>query len=61
VIDPAVKEAEYDLFMLLAEALGPDVGTPENQAMFKKYQEAFVPSGTSRLNLTPVASFSGGH
>jgi hypothetical protein len=60
VIDPAVPAAEYDLFMLLAEGLGAQVGTPENQAMFKKYQDVFVPNGTSRLNLSPIASFNGG-
>jgi|SoiMethySBSTD1v2_1073268.scaffolds.fasta_scaffold535986_2 hypothetical protein len=61
LIDPAVPAAEYDLFMLLAEGIGQQqLGTPENQAMFKKYQEVFVPNGTSRLNLSPIASFNGG-
>jgi hypothetical protein len=59
VIDPAVPAAEYDLFMLLAEGLGAEVGTPENQAMFKKYQEVFA-AGANRLNLSPVAAFNGG-
>jgi hypothetical protein len=59
VIDPAVPSAEYDLFMLLAEGLGPDVGTPENQEMFKRYQDVFA-AGANRLNLTPVAGFGGG-
>jgi hypothetical protein len=51
--DPAVKGAEYDLLMLLAEALGPAAGTLENQELFKKYVAAFA-AGANRLNLTPV-------
>ena len=53
VADPAVKGAEYDLLMLLAESLGPNAGTPENQELFKKYVGAFA-AGASRLNLTAV-------
>ena len=53
IADPAVKAAEYDLLMLLAEGLGPAAGTPENQELFKKYVGAFA-AGASRLNLTPV-------
>jgi len=49
--DPAVKGAEYDLFILLAEAIG---NTPENQELFKKYTAAFA-QGANRLNLTPIA------
>ena len=51
--DPAVKNAEYDLLLLLAESLGPNAGTPENQELFKKYVNAFA-AGANRLNLTPV-------
>jgi hypothetical protein len=54
VADPTVKAAEYDLFALLAEALGKDYSTPENQEMMKKYVEAFA-AGPNRLNLTPLA------
>jgi hypothetical protein len=54
VADPAVKGAEYDLLMLLAEGLGTAAGSPENQELFKKYVGAFA-AGASRLNLTPVA------
>jgi hypothetical protein len=54
VADPAVKGAEYDLLMLLAEGLGTTAGTPENQELFKKYVGAFA-AGASRLNLTPIA------
>ena len=53
VADPAVKGAEYDLLMLLAEGLGAEAGKPENQELFKKYVGAFA-AGASRLNLTPV-------
>lgn len=53
VADPAVKGAEYDLLMLLAEGLGPAAGTPENQELFKKYVSAFA-AGANRINLTPV-------
>ena len=53
VADPAVKGAEYDLLMLLAEGLGPQAGTLENQEMFKKYVNAFA-SGANRLNLSVV-------
>lgn len=58
VIDPAVPSAEYDLFMLLAEGFGPDLGKPENQELLKKYQEVFA-AGANRLNLSPVAAFGG--
>lgn len=54
VADPAVKAAEYDLFMLLAESLGADVAKPENQELFKKYTAAFA-AGANRLNLTKIA------
>jgi hypothetical protein len=53
IIDPAVKAAEYDLFVLLVESLGKDYATPENQAMVKKYADAFA-AGANRLNLTPL-------
>jgi hypothetical protein len=55
VADPAVKGAEYDLLMLLAEGLGASAGTPENQELFKKYINAFA-AGASRLNLTLVGA-----
>ena len=54
VADPAVKAAEYDLFMLLGEALGADVAKPENQELFKKYTAAFA-AGPNRLNLSKIA------
>jgi hypothetical protein len=54
VVDPVVKGAEYDLFALLAEGLGKEYGTPENQAMMKRFVEVFA-VGPNRLNLTPIA------
>jgi hypothetical protein len=53
VADPAIPGAEYDLLMLLAEGLGAQAGTPENQELFKKYVGAFA-AGANRINLTPV-------
>ena len=53
IIDPTVKAAEYDLFALLAESLGKEYGTPENQAMVKKYVDAFA-AGPNRLNLSAL-------
>lgn len=52
-LDPVVKGAEYDLFVLLVEGLGKDYATPENQEMVKKFVEVFA-AGPSRLNLTPL-------
>ena len=47
--DPA---AEYDPLVILAESLGTNAGTPENQEMLKKYAGVFA--NVSRLNLTPI-------
>jgi hypothetical protein len=58
VLDPAVKAAEYDLFALLAESMGKEYGTPENQVLVKKYVDAFA-AGPNRLNLTPLAAGGG--
>ena len=58
LIDPTVKAAEYDLFALLAESMGKEYGTPENQALVKKYVEAFA-AGPNRLNLSPLAGGGG--
>jgi hypothetical protein len=53
VIDPAVPAAEYDPLVILAESLGTNAGTPENQELLKKYAGVFA--GLNRLNLTPIA------
>jgi hypothetical protein len=52
-LDPVVKGAEYDLFVLLVEGLGKDYATPENQEMVKKFVDVFA-AGPSRLNLTAL-------
>ena len=51
--DPAVKGAEYDPIMILVEALGKDYGTPENQAMMKRFADVFA--NVNLLNLSSVA------
>jgi hypothetical protein len=53
VADPAVKGAEYDLIMLVAETMGPEAGTPANRELLNKYVAAFA-AGANRLSLTPV-------
>jgi hypothetical protein len=55
VIDPAVKAAEYDLFVLLAEIMGKEYGSEANQEFAKRAANAFA-AGVNRLNLTPLAS-----
>jgi len=51
IADPAVKGAEYDLFLLLSESAS--YSTPEVQDLVKKSVTAFA-GGANRLNLTPV-------
>jgi len=53
LVDPAIPAAEYDPLVILAESLGTNAGTPENQEMLKKYAGVFA--NVSRLNLTPIA------
>ncbi len=53
LVDPAIPAAEYDPLVILAESLGTNQGTPENQEMLKKYAGVFA--NVSRLNLTPIA------
>lgn len=55
--DPAIKGAEYDLFMLLSES--PTYTSPEVQEFVKKAVTAFS-SGANRLNLTPVGAGASG-
>jgi hypothetical protein len=52
MVDPAIPAAEYDPLVILAESLGTNAGTPENQEMLKKYAGVFA--NVSRLNLTPI-------
>jgi hypothetical protein len=54
VIDPAVKQVEYDLFGLLQKTMTPEeLRAPEAQDMFKKFAAAFA-AGYNKLNLTPL-------
>ena len=53
LVDPAIPAAEYDPLVILAESLGTNAGTPENQEMLKKYAGVFA--NVSRLNLTQIA------
>ena len=48
-----IPAAEYDPLVILAESMGANMGTPENQELLKKYAGVFA--GVSRLNLTPIA------
>jgi hypothetical protein len=55
VIDPAVKDTEYELFGILQKVLTPE--ELRDQAvidMSKKAAGAFTPNGYNRLNLTPL-------
>jgi hypothetical protein len=54
MIDPAVKDAEYELFGIVQKVMTPEeLRAPETQDMFKKWQAAFA-AGYNKLNLTPV-------
>jgi hypothetical protein len=53
-IEPAVPNAEYELFQLLTKTMTPDqLKAPETAEMWKRFQSAFA-AGLSRLSLTPV-------
>jgi hypothetical protein len=55
VIDPAVKDTEYELFGILQKVLTPE--ELRDQAvidMSKRAAAAFTPNGYNRLNLTPL-------
>jgi hypothetical protein len=56
MLDPAVPNAEYELFALLAKTMTEDeLRAPETADMWKRYTEAFA-AGLSKLSLTPVAN-----
>lgn len=56
MIDPAVPNAEYELFGLLAKTMTEEeLRAPETADMWKRFTEAFA-AGLSKLSLTPVAS-----
>ena len=52
VIDPAVKDADYNVINILNEAFPAEV-----QALYKAYTESFA-SGLVPINLIPVSDFS---
>ena len=54
MIDPAVKDTEYELFGIVQKVMTPEeLRAPETQEMFKKWQAAFA-AGYNKLNLSPV-------
>jgi hypothetical protein len=54
VIDPTVKDSEYELFALLQKVMTPDeLRAPETIEWFKRATAAFA-AGYNKLNLTPV-------
>src|SRR3989337_185464 len=52
IIDPAIKEADYNIVNILNEAFPAEI-----QALFKAYTEAFA-SGLIPINLVPVVDYS---
>ncbi len=52
IIDPAVKEADYNIVNILNEAFPAEI-----QALFKSYTESFA-SGLIPINLVPVVDYS---
>jgi hypothetical protein len=54
MVDPVVKDGEYELFSLLGKVMTPDeVRAPATVELFKKFQAAFA-AGYNKLNLSPV-------
>jgi hypothetical protein len=54
IVDPAVANSEYDLFLMLSKTMTPDeLRAPDTQEMWKRYTEAFA-SGLSKLSLTQL-------
>ena len=53
IADPATPDAEYYPLQLLAKMMTDDEKrNPDNQALFKKYNDVFA--GVNKLNLTPL-------
>ena len=52
LIDPAVKEADYNIVNILNEAFPAEI-----QALFKTYTDSFA-SGLIPINLVPVVDYS---
>jgi hypothetical protein len=54
MVDPVVKDGEYELFSLLGKVMTPDeLRAPATVELFKKFQAAFA-AGYNKLNLSPV-------
>jgi hypothetical protein len=54
LVDPAVKNTEYELFALIQKVMTPEeLRAPETQEFFKKATAAFA-AGYNKLSLTPV-------
>lgn len=55
LLDPAAKNAEYELFVLAQKVMTPDeLRAPETIEFFKKAAAAFA-AGYNKLSLTPVS------
>ena len=52
IIDPAIKEADYNIVNILNEAFPAEI-----QALFKSYTESFA-SGLIPINLVPVVDYA---
>ena len=52
IIDPAIKDADYNLVNILNEAFPAEI-----QALFKSYTESFA-SGLIPINLVPVVDYA---
>jgi hypothetical protein len=53
IADPATPDTEYYPLQLLAKMMTDDEKrSPDNQALFKKYNDVFA--GVNKLNLTPL-------
>ena len=52
IIDPAVKDADYNVINILNEAFPTEV-----QALYKSYTDSFA-SGLVPINLVPISDFS---
>lgn len=60
MVEPAVQNAEYELFGMLQKTMTPEeLRAPETAEMWKRYANAFA-AGLSKLSLTPVTPSTAG-
>lgn len=60
MVEPAVQNAEYELFGMLQKTMTDDeLRAPETAEMWKRYANAFA-AGLSKLSLTPVTATAAG-